>query len=386
LLLINDTNETGGAESHFWDSVKLLREKHDVATLTFGSSEVLEGRDLVIKESPNSHQRKLQGFLTSVTIRKKIKKIINQLKPEIIHVHNVHKYPSAILGALKGRKVVHTIHDYGYVCPTSWSVVQGSLKICPAGYGMKCLQCLSFPEWIGQGIYHPKKARLLKNAVSVSVCPSKKLLEYMQRHGFPNPVYVPHFADTKKWFPEKVERDPKLLLYVGGLTAQKGVSFLIKAMPEILKKEALLEVAGEGKQKQELLDLVDELRLGNHVKFIGRLSDDELRLKYSSVACLVIPSVWMEQFGLVGAEALLCGCPVVGSEIGGIPDWLKEGETGLLARRADSRSLAEAVLKVLENPTFAKRLSDNGKEFIRKEFSKEQWLMKIEKIYLSLAS
>jgi glycosyltransferase involved in cell wall biosynthesis len=140
-----------------------------------------------------------------------------------------------------------------------------------------------------------------------------------------------------------------LLLFVGRLTASKGLQYLLQAMPAVLERHpgAGLVVVGGGDCGDALVDMARSLGLlGRSVHFAGPVRKDELPRWYAGADCLVMPSV-SEGFGLVAAEAMACGTPVVAARIPAMADIIEHGRTGFLVEPADHESLASAIIDAL---------------------------------------
>jgi glycosyltransferase involved in cell wall biosynthesis len=107
------------------------------------------------------------------------------------------------------------------------------------------------------------------------------------------------------------------------------------------------------------------------VEFLGALPQGQLPSHYASCGVFVLPSI-REGMGLVLAEALLCGAPVIAANSGGVTDIVKDGETGLLVPERDARALADAIEKILNDRVLAKRLAQNGAAWVRKHYTRER--------------
>lgn len=167
----------------------------------------------------------------------------------------------------------------------------------------------------------------------------------------------------------------KILLFVGRLSDQKGLQYLIDAMPEVVKKEpnTKLLIIGEGPFKAELEKKIDENRIKEHVEFLGSLPASDV-VKYHNYAdVFVLPSLsnktGTEALGLALMEAMSSGCAVIGTNVGGIPSLIKNGYNGLLVNQKDSKELAGAIIDLLKNRKKAEILGRNASNFIRKNYS-----------------
>jgi glycosyltransferase involved in cell wall biosynthesis len=105
------------------------------------------------------------------------------------------------------------------------------------------------------------------------------------------------------------------------------------------------------------------------VKFLGRVPNAAVQALYHRAAVFVMPSLWKEQFGIVGIEALACGTPCAASRLGGIPEWLLDGKHGYLFDPHDPEDIAEKVLRILDDPERAKAFGRNGRAFIEEHYA-----------------
>ncbi len=186
---------------------------------------------------------------------------------------------------------------------------------------------------------------------------------------------------------EKRERKKELGLGEGiviGIIARlsdvKGHVYLLGAMPSVLARfaDAQLMIVGEGKIKQELVDLSDKLGISKNILFFTSVRDT------SGILCamdiFVMPSL-KEGLGLSLIEAMGCGLAVIGSRVGGIPALIRNGENGLLVNPKDTRDLARAISKLIENQQLRQDIGSNARAFIEQNFLEEDMLRKTERVY-----
>jgi glycosyltransferase involved in cell wall biosynthesis len=132
--------------------------------------------------------------------------------------------------------------------------------------------------------------------------------------------------------------------------------------------------------------LAATLALQEHVIFIDEVPQEELVAFYSMADIFVLPSIVNENgetegLGVVLLEAMACGLPVIASNVGGIPDIIKDGETGLLVRQKDARSLSDQIIRLLSDDNLRKEVLINGQNLIKAEFSWEIVTDKFIEIY-----
>lgn len=170
----------------------------------------------------------------------------------------------------------------------------------------------------------------------------------------------------------------KVVSFVGKLTDFKGVDVLIEAA-SIYEKEnedVLTIIAGDGELREKLEGQVQSLGLKN-VKFLGNRPQEKLKEIYNIADCSCVPSR-REPFGLVAIEAMACGAPVVATNEGGLPDFVKE-DVGRLVNVEDSKALAETITKILKGEIVFDRnqISDN----MRRLYSQDALITKFENVY-----
>jgi glycosyltransferase involved in cell wall biosynthesis len=173
--------------------------------------------------------------------------------------------------------------------------------------------------------------------------------------------------------------DDNLVLCVSRIDPRKGQEYLIKAMAEVVKKHPdttcvfigngslTKKFIGRKNRLEELEAMAEELGLKGRVKFLGKVSQDELLKAYEACDMLVQPSI-NEGFGLVISEAMCFGKPVVGSNVGGIPEQITDGVNGLLFKPKDHMELAGCISSLIESPKLRRRMGEKGKQIACERF------------------
>jgi glycosyltransferase involved in cell wall biosynthesis len=164
------------------------------------------------------------------------------------------------------------------------------------------------------------------------------------------PAHTPAEAKARLGWP-----DVPIVLFVGKMVEKKGMPYLVRAMAKVKSEvsAARLVAAGDGPELERAKALARELELGDAVAFVGPKSHDELKLMYNAADILAVPSVVArdgetEGMPTVILEAFAAACPVVGSRVAGIPEFVRDGETGFLANAADSGDLAAKIVETLK--------------------------------------
>lgn len=204
-----------------------------------------------------------------------------------------------------------------------------------------------------------------------------KLPGATSRRGEP-PQVMPMGVDSQRFAAgPATSGDPgQTVLFVGRLAKKKGVEYLIRAFPEVLARhpDARLVLVGNGPCRAELGALSWQLGLTDRVRFVGAQPPAELPRFYRSSHVFVGPSVVArsgdtESFGLVFAEAMAAGCPVVGTTVGGIPGLVAHGRTGLLVEPESPAALAAAINHMLDSPTKAERMAALARRWVRRRLN-----------------
>lgn len=172
------------------------------------------------------------------------------------------------------------------------------------------------------------------------------------------------------------------ILTVARLTKQKGIDILIEAVRILRERgvDAHLQIVGDGDQRAALENRTRELKLDAWVQFLGMCPQTALPEMYARCDAFALPSV-REGMGLVLAEALLCGAPVIATNSGGVTDIVRDGETGLLFSEREASALADTLEKYARAPEFAARLAQNGRAWALERFTPERVAAQFLQVY-----
>jgi glycosyltransferase involved in cell wall biosynthesis len=156
---------------------------------------------------------------------------------------------------------------------------------------------------------------------------------------------------------------------VGRLAEQKGYPYIFEALPKIINHipDCILQVAGDGELKYELHEMVQDLNLSDHVKFLGLRNDIPALMRQWDV--FVLPSLW-EGLPTVVMESMVCGVPVIATDIPGTNELVIDHETGILVPVKNPEFLADAIIKIYQNPVLRSTLVENARQHV-KNFSME---------------
>jgi len=177
--------------------------------------------------------------------------------------------------------------------------------------------------------------------------------------------------------------DQPIICSVAMLIPEKGIQHLLEAIALLVKDlrspEILALVAGEGYYRTKLEQLASNLGIGGHVRFLGRRSDVQTII--AAADAVVVPSIWDEAFGLIIAEAMASGRPVVASNVGGIPELIADGVTGFLVSRGNNKELSDFIYKLISNSDDRTRLSGAALQHAQHHFDLSRQVQCLIAIY-----
>lgn len=190
----------------------------------------------------------------------------------------------------------------------------------------------------------------------------------IERYDIPmEKITVIHCAvDSGKFHFENLPKQSKSILYIGRIAKRKGIDFLIRSMPLVVRTfpDVQLLVGGKGSHLEKMKSLVRQLGLERNVTFLGFVPDDQLNTLYNQAHCVVVPSIF-EGFGITVIEALAAGTRVVGTDVDGIREILNSGEYGRLVPYGNRQALADAIIAELNEP---KRAGALRAEYLVEQF------------------
>jgi glycosyltransferase involved in cell wall biosynthesis len=352
--------------------------------------------------------RAMTTMLWSRPAAKGMSAVIEKFKPDVIHAHNIyhHLSPSILSSARKaGVPVVMTLHDYKLACPTYQFLDKG--EICQACVGGHFTQAVK--RRCRNGSLATSGTMALELAVhtqlksyspvQIFICPSHFMQTSMQDAGvFPDRLrHLPHpitvgapsasAEDLYQSAPDGVNamtEAPRSLLFAGRLSREKGVDTLIEAacrLPARADGQPVLRVAGDGPERERLHALADATP--GQVVFLGRLEKAEVERELEQCLALVLPARWFENQPMSILEAFTAGVPVIGTQLGGVPELINatsEGD-GLLVEPDDPTALAAAMKQLLDDPAEARRMGGRGRAKVHRDFSAEAHLAGLYEMY-----
>lgn len=371
----------GGAERCFLDLSDLLRAHgHEVAPFCMAHEKnwptpyadyFFSSIDFPSMLQDNGLTGKLkvaERVIYSREARRNIERLIKDFQPDIAHVHGIaHETSPSILPALKaaGIPIVQTLHDYKLLCPnTNFANQDGICEACKGHHYYNVVRHRCKRGSLGASVlaslemYTHKWLKIYESNVDLFITPSRFLKEKALEYGVKNPiVQLPNFIKIDQIQPRSTPEN--YFVYSGRLVAVKGVRTLLAAMRAV--PQSHLYIAGSGELEPELKDYVRQHNLTN-VTFLGHLGTDALMTLMQNAQFIVTPSEWYENYPMAVLEAQACATPVLGANIGGIPEIVIDGETGLLFETGNVDHLTTQIHYLLEHRDEAIRMGQAGRE------------------------
>jgi glycosyltransferase involved in cell wall biosynthesis len=422
ILHVNKFNyRRGGAETYMQDVVALQRAAGDVveifaaahpdndrATFEADFPPYLEMEPAPAGALPKA--RVMSTMLWSRPAAKGMSAVIEKFKPDVIHAHNIyhHLSPSILSSARKaGVPVVMTLHDYKLACPTYQFLDKG--EICQACVGGHFTQAVK--RRCRNGSLATSGVMALELAVhtqlksyspvQVFICPSHFMKTTMTDAGvftdrlrhLPHPITLSALSDPAEDLTRPASdgldaslrpEAPRSLLFAGRLSREKGVDTLIQAacqLPARPDGQPVLRVAGDGPERDRLHAMAEATP--GQVVFLGRLEKSDVEKELSHSLGLVLPARWFENQPMSILEAFTAGVPVIGTQLGGVPELINtsaEGD-GLLVEPDDPIALAGAMKQLLDDPAEARRMGERGRAKVFRDFSAEAHLAGLYGLY-----
>ena len=302
-------------------------------------------------------------IIYSLEAYKKIGKVIDSFKPDIVHMNNINfQLTPSIIYAIKKRNIplVQTVHDYQMICPNHLLYSLEEAKPCERCINGSKFNCFKYGCIHGSkaksliGVIEAKLYSLLKTykKVDLYVCPSKFLEEKLLSADslYSGKTFTIHNFIEKKPMPEKTDTEKPYVAFASRLSVEKGVGILAKAAK--LLPDITFKIAGTGPDDECLKNIPN-------VNMLGFLTGDELISLIANAKVMILPSVWYENCPLNILETHAFGVPVITMNSGGMAELVEDGKTGLLIKEPTAEATAEAINKCFEDEEFYSSLKQN---------------------------
>jgi glycosyltransferase involved in cell wall biosynthesis len=327
-------------------------------------------------------------ILYSFEARNKIERFINEVvKPDIVHLNNfAHQISPSILDVFKKYNIptVMTMHDYKIVCPSYLMLANRNtcdkcknnkffwcfFKRCVKGSFSKSLVNV-IEMYFHHGILH------IYDNIDIFISPSKFLAKKVKEMGFKKEVFVlPNFVWIEEFQPQ-YEWEENSICYFGRLSYEKGLFTLIKAVKNLSVK---LKIIGDGPIKDKLNSLVDNLSISN-MQFLGYKVGNVLYNEVKKSKFVVISSECYENSPRSLIESFALGKPVIGTNIGSIPELVIDNYTGLTFEKFNINDLHYKILFMLKNPEKIIEFGKNARKFVEENNNTEKYYNNLINLY-----
>jgi len=326
-------------------------------------------------------------IIYSLESRSKIKKILNDYPIDICHIHNIYHHISpSVLSLIKEHNipVIMTLHDLKIACPAyNMLAIDGICERCKGGrvYNVLLHRCIKGSIALStivmlEALLH-RMLHTYEKYVDKFVVPSKFYINKLIEWGWDSNrfIHIPNFVHVNHYQPEY--NPGHSFLYFGRLSREKGLITLIKAST---KANVQLSIVGTGPDEDEIRQLAQETSA--NVQFLGYLKGEALQNAVRSARAVVLPSEWYENAPMSIIESYALGKPVIGGNIGGIPELIHQDETGYIFTSGSVEDLAKILNKVstIASGKLA-RMGRNGRTLVEAEYSEEKYCERMLKVY-----
>jgi glycosyltransferase involved in cell wall biosynthesis len=299
-----------------------------------------------------------------------LRSAVRDFRPDAVLVNMFEYFLSpAILGQLRDLPSVLSVTDYKGICPVGSKLLPGG-SLCQVRAGVVCWRsgCVSLPHWLRD---QPRYALIRagrRHFARVLACSRWVQRELALNHVESDHLTLP-VAEPGPGFRRAPASEP-LFVYTGRLDVNKGLVLLLRAFARlrVAVPSARLRIVGTGSQGPLLEQLVVTLGLNGAVDFRGWVAPADVEQELSDAWAAVVPSLWAEPLGLVAAEAIVRGVPVIASASGGLGEIVEHGISGLLFPNGDEEELvrhlsAIALGDAFPNHTLADAVVERAREF-----------------------
>lgn len=358
----------GGAETYLLDlASELLKQGHEIQFFGMYDGQNEVGNKIeAYTANVDFHKKSLSSILYplkiiySVDARRKIRQVINDFRPDIIHLNNINfQITPSILDEIKksGIPVVQTVHDFQMVCPNHLLFNPNTNTICS--------KCISQSKWncMKNKCIHKSYLKSLIGSIEASLYKLKHTYEIVDEFICPS-----HFMEQvllidesfkekttflrnfSKEYPERQYNKKNYVLYFGRLYEEKGIRNLVSAAKKL--KDIHFVVAGDG----PLSCLCKNI---SNITFVGFKTGDDLERLIAEAKLCIYPSIWFENCPLSIIEAQKLGTPVITSPIGGMKELVPRQ---MLTKSITADALAESISSVYKNEELLQKMARLSKD------------------------
>ncbi len=323
---------------------------------------------------------------------------LRRFKPDVVHVQNVSGATLAPFWACRslGVPIVNTLHDLWLLCPNNMLYRADGTFCDPKKDAQGCGDCFRRYDFWGNIPFRRRVFAALTSNVRVFVSPSQALIDRHVEAGYtPDRFRLIRlgFAEMRRVWPHNatleccepwVNAGPTIL-FAGGGAENKGAKVVLEAMPQLLESIDGLQVMVAGTGESGLISAFR--RYAPAVQALGVVPAADMYGLFSAADLTLVPSVWHENAPLVVCESFQAGTPVVGSAFGGIPELIRDGQTGYLFPVGDAGAMVEAVRKHFARPAIERRrMRLRCAKEVQTRFALSQHVECLQELYLEVSA
>lgn len=395
LRLNSISGETGGVERYIENTNAILKEKqHEIVNITLlaGTKSYTPNNVSNIIFEVNPYRRLIADQLVDKNLLDRLISTVEQFEPDIIHLHHFRIAFRTVFQFLSSisTPVVFTAHDALAVCPLSTLVRPGDV-ICNGGISARCgfTGCKIHGHLPYELMLSRYFKAISKSKIKAFICPSYSIMNYLISNGFGPSVHLPSYSNFDSNSLTIEPEYDKILLnrnigFIGRIEWYKGIDDLIKGFAIFSKNhpDFNLLIAGSGPFTSNLKRLASNLEIDKKVRFMGTIDKAGRDEFYGSLFCNVVPSKYWENFALSAQESMLRGIPTIGTNIGGIPEIIRNWVTGFTVPISSPNEISKALEIILQNKN--NQILDimkNGRSFILNNLTPEKHIEGLLDIY-----
>lgn len=371
ILHINDTYAmTGGIARYLFEVMDLLEQAGHENVVVYQQ----EHQRTITDHRPAHHIPALGTNSSSNAVQD----VIEEYRPDVVFLHAVYD-PMLVKAVVDRLPTMAYIHGFHTVCPGLAKYFRRVDAVCTRPYGLGCIPMIygrrcsnaRHPRTVYRLMRTTAEQQQIYQSVSLLLVASQYMRDLLQQNNFaPEKIAVLPYPHTPAAHIQLIPDKPLRLFYAGRLEIEKGIPYLLRAFTR-LATPCTLHIAGDGTLRATYEQMAQELGIASRVKFLGWLNDEELDKEYQAARAIIMPSIFPEPFGQVGVQAMLRERPVIAFDVGGISDWLKDGEHGFLVPSRNVETLVRRIELLLNDKPLAIKLGAQGKAFAFKAYKPE---------------
>lgn len=396
LLINNCFYRRGGSEAVFFNTAHLLQEHgHEVVFMSYRDEKNEKTGCPEYLLNWGGALKKMKGYFYNKEAKRVLEEIIEKEHPDIAHAHLLWGgIGVSIFKTLKAHHIplVHTAHDYRMVCPAytfkdgkgatcercqKWNFYQCALHKCNKGSLVQSA-IMTAEMYYRQMWFNPIKN--IDGFIFVSKFAEQKHIEHNETFAKANRTFLYNY--TTPALSADITKKDDYILFFGRLSREKGIHTLIEACSQL--PDVTLKVVGTGPLEDELKRVCDSRKLRN-IEFLGYKKGTPLYELVRNARFVCVPSEWYENNPMTIVESYSLGTPVIGANIGGIPEIVEEGKTGYLFESRDAKMLEQQIAKATSiTDEEYRKMSEAAYAFYQKNFSKTAHYDKLMAFYQSV--